>query len=227
MRRVERREAVQLRRDGVSYHELLGRFGIAKSTLWRWLRAEGLVATQPQRLTTELRRLAQQRGAAIVKARRIERSRVIIEEARGQVGSLSPRELWLIGTALYWAEGAKQKDATPSEGVVFSNTDPAMLRLFVRFLTECCGVCASSLRFRLCIHEQADPTVAKMFWFNELGIETIQTAPVSWKRHQPVTRRTNVGERYHGLLRIAVGKSTDLNRRIRGWIDGVCATVGE
>jgi hypothetical protein len=37
------------------------------------------------------------------------------------------------------------------------------------------------------------------------------------KRHNPVTVRKNVGETYHGCLRIDVKRSADLYRRIEGW----------
>jgi hypothetical protein len=37
------------------------------------------------------------------------------------------------------------------------------------------------------------------------------------KRHNPQTVRKNVGENYHGCLRIVVHRSSDLYRRIEGW----------
>lgn len=57
----EKARAIHLRKDGVSYGSILTQVSVAKSTLWRWLKAAGLVETQPQRLT-ELRRIAQTEG---------------------------------------------------------------------------------------------------------------------------------------------------------------------
>ena len=37
------------------------------------------------------------------------------------------------------------------------------------------------------------------------------------KRHNPKTIRRNVGEDYHGCLRIDVRRSADLYRKIEGW----------
>ena len=54
MKATQRLDAIQLRRNGVGYQAILGQLGVAKSTLWRWLKAEGLVETQLQQLT-ELR----------------------------------------------------------------------------------------------------------------------------------------------------------------------------
>lgn len=54
--------------------------------------------------------------------------------------SFSKQTLWCIGIALYWAEGAKQKPHNVSQKVAFSNSDPAMIKLFVRWLHECCYI---------------------------------------------------------------------------------------
>ena len=229
MKRTQQLEAIQLRRSGANYQTIRQQLNVAKSTLWRWLKSEGLVETHPQRLT-ELKRAAQQRAARVVKARRIARTQLIVEEAKRTIGSLTERELCLIGTALYWAEGAKQKESSASqvsERVIFSNTDPRMLRLFVKFLNECCEVPSSALTFRIYLHETANAEVAKTYWSTQLGLEAIRTAPITWKRHNPSTRRTNIGTTYHGLLRIVVRKSANLNRGIQGWTDGLCIAVGE
>ena len=88
MRRSDRAEAVELRRNGATYQRLMQQFGMAKSTLWHWLKSEGLVETQPQRLT-ELKRIAQRKAAATVKAARLARTHTIVEQARREIGSLS------------------------------------------------------------------------------------------------------------------------------------------
>ena len=228
LKQDQRLEALRLRRHNLTYQDILCRLPVAKSTLWRWLKAEGLVETQPQRLT-ELRRLAQQKGAAVVRQKRIRRTELLIEEGKQEIGLLTSRDLLILGIALYWAEGAKQKEYNTqvSERVVFSNTDPRMLQLFVTFLKECCGVLPSTLSFRIYLHETADATAARTYWSHHMGLEVIHTAPITWKRHRPTIFRRNIGNTYHGLLRIVVPKSSDLNRRINGWIHGMCIAVGE
>jgi hypothetical protein len=44
------------------------------------------------------------------------------------------------------------------------------------------------------------------------------------KHHNPKTTRGNVGETYHGCLRIEVRRSGELYRKIEGWASG--AMVG-
>ena len=41
------------------------------------------------------------------------------------------------------------------------------------------------------------------------------------KRHNPKTVRKNVGEDYHGRLRIDVRRSSGLYRQIEGWAEAI------
>ena len=228
MKSSEHVKALQLRQSDVSYQAIMSEVGVAKSTLWRWLKAAGMVDdnNSPERIQN--RGLAQQKAAETVHRLRLERTRAIMASAAQDIGSLTSRELLLIGAALYWAEGAKQNGPDRCSQVLFGNMDPTMHRLFLRFLNECCGIPPSTLRFRIYLHETADGAKARTYWFNQLGIEAIRSAPISWKRHKPVTfRKTNVGDTYHGLLRICVPKSTNLNRRIAGWVRGMGVAIGE
>lgn len=225
MKRSDRDEAIQLRRSGATYETVLQRFGMAKSTLWRWLKAEGMVETQPQRLT-ELKRMAQKKGAATVKAARLARTQAIVEQARQEVGLLTLRELWLMGVVLYWGEGAKQKPGNVSASVTFANSDPRACRLFLDWLKQICGIGKDQLIFEIYLHETANAQRARAYWAQQLEITIEQLTRVRWKRHRPATRRTNVGDSYYGLMRIKVRRSTALNRRITGWILGICDSLG-
>ncbi len=225
MKSAERVDALRLRRTGSSYQAILSELGVAKSTLWRWLKAAGMVETQPQRLT-ELRRLAQQKGAAMVKAQRIVRTEAIVQTASREIGSLSPRDLWLLGVAFYWAEGAKQKPNHVSAQVIFCNSDPAAIRLFMRWIVESCQVSSERLGFEIYLHETADGPRAQQYWAKELNLPLEKLTRIRWKRHRPATRRTNTGDSYHGLIRVRVARSCELNRRIAGWIVGVNQSLG-
>ena len=54
------------------------------------------------------------------------------------------------------------------------------------------------------------------------------TTPIRiyWKHHRPQTYRYNTGDSYHGLVRIKVRRSANLNRRISGWIQGIVDGLG-
>jgi hypothetical protein len=100
--------------------------------------------------------------------------------------------------------------------VVFINSDPDLIKFFLRFL-EATGTLHSDLVFRIYIHENADVESAQRFWLEVTEATIDQFANPTLKRHNPKTVRKNVGETYHGCLRIDVHRSADLYRRIEGW----------
>jgi hypothetical protein len=132
------------------------------------------------------------------------------------IGGLTDREMLIAGSIAYWCEGARNKPHRRSDRVVFINSDPDLIRFFLRFL-DATGTSRTSLSFRIYIHESAEVDAAQRFWL-EITEATAQQflAPVL-KRHNPKTVRKNVGEDYHGCLRIDVHRSADLYRKIEGW----------
>lgn len=213
----EKRIAVELRKRGFSYAEIMQKVPVAKSTLSVWLRDIGLAHAQKQRFT-EKRQLAQMKARAAWREMRVKKEGAIIEAARREVGMVSQRELWLIGTVLYWAEGTKQREHSVSQKVSFNNSDPRMILFFSRWIREICLRKKSDLTYSIYIHRTADQLKAKKFWESLLKTSIDK---MYFKRHNPKTNRKNTQENYFGLLRIDVKKSTDLNRKIKGWITGI------
>jgi hypothetical protein len=73
------------------------------------------------------------------------------------------------------------------------------------------------LILRVHIHENADAEAAQQYWLDVTHTRPDQFRRPTLKRHNPKTLRTNVGENYHGCLRIDVRRSVQLYRRIEGW----------
>ncbi len=215
---TEKQLAIQLRKQGLTYTEILKEVPIAKSTLSVWLKDIGIAKPQTQRLTLQ-RKLAQIKASEACRNIRVVREKEIIEAAKQEIQNISKRELWLIGIAIYWAEGSKQKTHNVSQGVSFGNSDPKMVLLFKRWMEECCDVANERFYYRICIHKTADIAKAKKFWSELIG-EDIEKLYL--KNHNPKTTiRKNTSNDYIGLLRIDVTRSTDLNRKIRGWTLGI------
>lgn len=133
--------------------------------------------------------------------------------------------IWLVGTALYWAEGSKPKRWCGGQRVSFTNMDPVMLLTFRNWLTHCCQVPTYDFDYSLYIHPSGDLIAARSFWLQMLGIPE-QNLRIYFKRHNPSPRRNNTGRSYHGTIRISVRRSTDLNYRIRGWIEAIAGRCG-
>ncbi|QQG44473.1 MAG: hypothetical protein HYW86_00970 [Candidatus Roizmanbacteria bacterium] len=111
MKTALREEAIKLRKTGLSYSEIQAKVPVARSTLSLWLRSEGLSIRQKQRLT-EKKLMSIRRGWEAWKRQRIDRVNLIKDEARKEIRKINIKNehLLLMGTMLYWAEGAKEKN---------------------------------------------------------------------------------------------------------------------
>lgn len=214
-------KAIKLRKNGKSYSEILKYIPVAKSTLSLWLRSVGLSKRQKQNLT--LKKLqAAWRGGEAKKHNRIERSRIIIDQAKMEIGKITDRDAWIAGLMLYWAEGSKQKETNISVPVKFSNSDPIMLSFFIMWLKKYLKVSDNELVFEMFIHENNKEKKNDFiyFWSRTLGYPVSKFDRIYYKKHILKTKRKNIGDKYHGQLAIMVKKSTSLNRKITGWIEG-------
>jgi hypothetical protein len=218
--------AQKLRKKGKSYSEIMAVIPVAKSTLSVWFSEVAL--TKRQKKTLSDRSLAAaQRGAERKKKQRIESTIIIKNTARMEIGSLTRREMLLVGAALYWAEGSKEKEGRYGVGVIFANSDPSMVLFFLRWLETIVGVAAERIDFELYVHEAARFRLHEIrdFWVKALRVKAEKLQTVYFKRGQVLTNRKNTGKEYYGLVRIRVRRSTDLNRRIMGWVDGICGST--
>jgi hypothetical protein len=210
--------AIALRKEGKSYSEILNIVPVAKSTLSLWLREVKLSSPQKQKLTAK-KRAAQLRGAKARKEERVLRTQAIFDKALKRVGTLSKRELFLIGSALYWAEGSKERTRIGSS-VVFGNMDAHMLYLFYRFLVVCLEVRPQDIYVSLYIHENHKHRLDEVsdFWKEALKLPDLVISHIYLKKHKPKTLRQNIDDSYHGTLRLRVQKSSHLLRMISGTI---------
>jgi hypothetical protein len=216
--------AIRLRKSGKTYSEILKEIPVAKSTLSLWLRGVHLSKNQVQAFS-EKKRIGQLKGAFARKQDRISRQKTVFQKAHKEVGKLTKRELWLIGVALYWAEGSKEKEYQPGSGLRFSNSDPAMIRLFIKWLVECCEISKDRIYFNIYIHETYKGRIDEIvqFWSVVTGFPEADFDKIYFKRHKTKTKRKNQGILYNGLLRVNVRASSELVRKIHGWVTGMSA----
>ena len=215
-------QAIALRRLGKTYSEILREVPVAKSTLSLWFLDVGLAEHQKQRIT-EKRIAGQKKGAEARRTQRINLQEKIWSEAEKEVGQLSRRELWLIGTALYWAEGSKEKEWSTGGGIIFSNSDPKMIRVFLRWLKEFSGIPSEKISFEIYVHETKKSEIehVRIFWANQTGWDISFFQKVYFKRNKINTKRKNVGLLYNGVLRVKMGGSSTLVRKLEGWSRGI------
>lgn len=219
---IQKEKAIKLRRAGLSYSEILKQVSVAKSTLALWLKSVNLSRAQKQRLT-EKKLASALRGALRKKEKRILLTEQIKKEAKNEIGRLSIRERWLLGAALYWAEGSKEKHKRPGSGVRFSNSDPLMIKFFIDWLMKICKVPKNMIQLEIYIHENHRHRLEEVIkhWLKYTKFPRARLRRIYFKKNKVKTKRNNTGESYYGLIQIRVARSSYLNRKIAGWIEGI------
>lgn len=213
-----RERARELRTQGLSYNEIVAKLGVSKSSVSLWVRdlpcPERFSYVHNERRLEGLRK----HNAARAAGRAAE-----TEAAAAEIEGVTDRELLIAGTIAYWCEGGKSKPyRRSSDRVIFTNSDPGLVRFFLRFL-DVAGVQRTDLIFKVHIHESADVEAAQRFWEEVTGAPSDLFGKPTLKHHNPKTTRGNTGEAYHGCLRIEVRRSGPLYRKIAGWASAIMA----
>lgn len=216
----ERIKARELRSNGESIKEIAKKLSVSVGSVSLWCRDIELTDEQIAKLERRARdpnygkRLEYTRK---LKRRRVEKTRLLRQQGIEEIGKLSEREIFLIGVALYWAEGFKKEKMAG-----FSNSDPRMIKIFMSWLTKCCNVKAEEISVRVTLNMSHKHRLDEIqsYWSEILGI------PIT-KFNKPYYQKTvwkkvyANPENYFGVIRIRVRKSTDLLREIHGWIEGL------
>ena len=220
-----RARARELRSQGLDYEEIVAALGVSKSSVSLWVRD----MPRPPRLSYEETRKRAAEGVrrywAAERPAREARREAVRAAAAAEIGVMSPREILIAGAIAYWCEGTKSKPHELRERILFINSDPGLIKFFLRFL-RVAQVESAQLRFRVYIHETADVAAAERFWADIIGAEPGSFYQAVLKRHNPRTIRKHVGPDYHGCLRIDVLDSAGLYRRIEGWARAALDTRG-
>lgn len=217
---LKRIKARKLRKKGVSIKDIARKLQVSTSSVSLWCR--DVILTSDQIREFERRARDPNYGRRLQYAlsqqkKREEKTRRLLNEGIKEIGLLSKRELFLVGVALYWAEGFK-KDSR----VGFASLDPEMIKLFITWLTRCCGFSTSDLTLSVTAnisHEHRIGAIQK-YWSEVTGVP-LQSfnkpffQKVKWKK------KYDKPEEYYGVLRIRVKKSKDFLRKIDGWIEGI------
>ncbi|MET8784607.1 hypothetical protein [Streptomyces sp. NPDC004589] len=207
-----RERARELRLQGWTYDRIEAELGCSRSSVSLWVR--DLPRPERRRSREEASAISNRGWEEKLRIRDEERRRAK-KAAERAIGDLSPRELFLVGVGLYWAEGGKDKPYDRRETVTFVNSDPGMIEVFLAWL-DLVGVERGRLRYTVMIHENADVAGAEQYWADLVGADRSAFNKTTLKKHNPKTVRKNVGDTYRGCLVIKVLKGADLYRRIEG-----------
>jgi transposase-like protein len=132
MKTAERERARKLRREeGRSVKELAALLGVSRSSISLWVR--DIELTEEQYKTLRRRMGGRIEGSRANAVRALARRREA--QALGRRAARRDDQLHAAGCMLFWAEGSRDRNA-----IKFTNSDPAMVAFFLRFLRACFGV---------------------------------------------------------------------------------------
>ncbi len=213
-----RERAFALRAEGHSYSHIAMVTGLSKSTLSAWL-AE--IPYEPNTETTHRIGLARSRAGRTQHLRK----RASLEEARllakKDVGTLSDRDLFMVGVGLYLGEGSKS-----IENIRIVNADPRIIVLGVHWLTRICGLSLKNFSMTIHMYPDNDEKECLRHWslVTSIPLEQFKKSQVDERVDKLAKKK---GKCKYGTAHLSVVSHGEkrfgvfLFRRIAGWMEEV------
>jgi len=216
----KKERAFELRREGRSLGFIAEQLKVSKSSVSLWCKDILLTAEQQDRLEKNqinARLKGQLIGAEINKRKKIEVIEFYKKQGVERIGLITKRDLLVIGTSLYWAEGSK-KDGK----LAFVNSDPFMILLMCRWFREIQKVSKEDFMPRIFINEMHRPRAAKIlsFWSKLLKLPMTQFGNITFLKMRQKKTYSNY-DKYYGILSLRVRNSSRLKYQLLGLINGV------
>ena len=165
----KREQALALRKQEISYSEIKKVIGVSKSTLSYWLRDYPLSREK----INELRGNNEKRIEKYRETRRKTKEKRLYKyyiEQENNIFPLSKRDIFIAGLFLYWGEGSKAM----SKEVFVSNTDPSVIKFFIKWMAIAFKIPRSKLRFRMHFYDDMDIKKETAFWVKILKVSEKQ-----------------------------------------------------
>ena len=199
----ERLEARRLRREGRSVKEIERTLGVSRSSVSLWVRDIELTEEQHAALQS---RCTSHNGQTV--SGRLNAARALArrrgEQEHGRLFARRGHDLHLAGAMLFWAEGSRRRNA-----VVFTNSDPQMVRFFVGFLRRCYGVRNDRIAVtcNLFADHVARQWEIEQFWLDTLNLprSSLRRSTVNVFSKDSKKKRTN--KLPYGTCRVVVSET--------------------
>ena len=214
----EKLYAQELRKKGYSYKEILTQISVSKDTISRWCKNIELTSEQKKRLQNN--KLFGQRKGSQVAAENKRKKRLgdIIhfhQKALVDIGVLNEREEFLIGIALYVAEGDKT-----DRRVGFANSDVKLIIFMMNWFRKYCNVSEKKFRGAIWLHENKDQIKAKEHWSKLTGIPGEQFYKTYIAENKKDSKKIRKKVHMFGIFAIRFSDAA-IHRRIMGWISAL------
>lgn len=214
----EKKKALQLRQQGLSYSEIRKKVPVSKDTLSRWCRDVILSPGQLGRLRKKRLKGAERGrmiGAKKQQKDRIRRTQALLEKGKKKVSSLNKRDRFIAGIALYLGDGNKT-----DRSVGFSNSNSKIIKFIMKWFREFCKVPEEKFHGQIWIHENLDELKARKYWSRITKIPLNQFRKSYIAKNKTRSRKIRKKIHEYGVFAIRISDAK-IQREILGWMAGV------
>ncbi|MFA5791429.1 MAG: hypothetical protein WC884_00085 [Candidatus Paceibacterota bacterium] len=211
--------AKKMRVSGASLDDISKKLDVTKSTLSFWCKDIILTESAIKKIKTKgkmksIRGLL--RYSELKRKDRMQRNILNKKEGMVMLGSLSDRDILMVGLGLYWGEGYKYENGEFG----FTNSNPLMIRFYFKWL-KLWNIEKDSLIFRLTLNEffRKEESSIKSFWINFLNVKNEQFSKTTFIQTNLKKASMEEKERYKGIFRVKVRKGTTIRNKILGAIE--------
>ncbi len=217
----EREQALHLRKIGTSISDIALKLAVSKSTVSHWCKDVRLTQAAMQAIVS---RSATKSTAALLEyteSLREKRQKDISTDkgvGRKQLGRLTERDIYCLGLGLYWGEGYKRG----SQEFGFTNSDPQMVKFYIKWLEVVFGVTRENLTLRVSINEAHKSRVSAVekFWSQLTKVPLSNFTKVSLIKVSSQKKYSNSSS-HMGTLRVKVRRGTRARRQVLGAIESI------
>ncbi|MBI3534069.1 MAG: hypothetical protein HY072_01080 [Deltaproteobacteria bacterium] len=215
-------EAEKLRDAGYSYNMICKHIGAAKSTLSNWFRDRPFTPNKEVLKRIQYGPIKSAEKSHNKKVREIqELKQVGIRE----VGTLSERDIWLLGLGLYIGEGTKA-----FENIRIINSDPAVIKLAVKWFKKICGLADENITVTLHIYPDNNLEECINFWseVTQLPRRNFRKTQIDVRQNKSKIKRNKLPYGTAHIAAISGGvkeKGVQLYRRMDGWMLGALSQI--
>jgi hypothetical protein len=217
-------QAIALRKRAFSIRDIANKLDVSKSSVSLWCRNVVLSQKQLKKIKDNfIIKSAPGRlvGAMMNKNKKIDAMSKHRDDGIKTVGKLSDREILLVGTALYWAEGAKTMSR-----FLFVNSNPDMILVMMRFLQKVLKVPKNEITVGVQINSIHRYRIDKvlLFWSKLLDLPNSQFNKPYYVNVKAKKTYENM-DNYYGTVRLRVKRSSGLQYKILGLMDGIIQNI--
>jgi len=210
----EKEKAIELRKKGHSYKEILKIITVAKSTLSNWLKDLPLTEGEKQYLKTRTDANISRgriKAATSIRKRSMAIDHKIFLDSKTDFEKFINEPFFQLGLALYWAEGAKR-----TWGLQFVNSDENMINIMIKWLKRYLNITNNKFKFRLYTHKIFAHENNEKYWSTKLNFPLEQFCKTVYKPSGlGIKKRPN----YKGCLRIEIhgGGASYYLKKVKAW----------